>query len=324
MGFVSGWLMNDTNEKCKFEADPDVSGLGVRIGFAILPAITATVLPIMWLLAVPRVARTVRCRISLRWKYTITHVIAEANALQLSLANVYLFVTLTKANSADWFHMRFLLDAAMLCGFSTAAVSSMYPKRSPRIVHRIAVLAFGILFLIAAAKNIAKLKASRGANPGCYDEQFVSVCLPFSYCEVVVLSFVLLYSNFLHCLVSLKWAAAASKFSRVLSICACFAIILVSYFSFADYEDMKKLLKESEEEWNYGQVLTPFFAAVGIIVPLWAKIESELGETDGIEAWCIRRIFGQMNKSLTRSPALPPELPEPQMELQELQPIHAR
>lgn len=250
----------------------------MRIGFAALPGITAAEVAAMWFLAIPMLAIANKSRNLLKWRNRIASVITQANALQLSLAIVYLSVTLSKVDSTDWFHMRFLLDASALSGLCTAVVSLVHSQRGSRTVHSIAVFIFVVLFLTAAGYNIAKLKASMLANPGCYDKRFISDCLPVVYAEMAGISFVLLYSTFFDDLVR-SWQKAVSEWiSWLCSISTWFFMVVMLYFSFADYEDMKKLLKKSEAEWNYGQVLTPFFAAVGIIVSLWMEIESELGD----------------------------------------------
>jgi hypothetical protein len=218
----------------------------------------------------------------------------EANNVQLGLAIVYCFVGLTKIHQTDAFHLRYLVDQAILSTLSkTQAMYIVYcvkgasitPPRKTKLglwTNIILHSMFIILYLATGIVFELKLKAFWSSDPACFQKIFYSDTMGVGILLGTILILIQVRCMFprqattttcISILWSWSWTIALGILSPVL-------IVVIVALDIINYEAAKMYLQEPESEWGIGQVLPPLFLGV-IIVGLVYRVFWEDANHEG-------------------------------------------
>ncbi|EPE24727.1 hypothetical protein GLAREA_08580 [Glarea lozoyensis ATCC 20868] len=264
---------------CSVPPDPDISGPGIRITVAFLPAI-GVVFAI--LLNIYRITLRI-----LKRQFApplvlvkVAEVFEEANNVQLGLAIVYCFVSLTIIHRIDAFHLRFLLDQAILSGLSKSLAKDIL--RTVKVEQTVsslranvkfwkdAILHFilSVLYLTNGVIFLLKLRNLWQSNSACFHKLFYSDTIPIS-----ILLGVIVISVQIRSMIPPRSGPESrfKKWSRLLivSFLTPSCMILVGVFDVINYEASKMFLADTESRWGIGQVLPPLFLGVQVVGLIW-------------------------------------------------------
>jgi hypothetical protein len=202
-----------------------------------------------------------------------------ANNVQLGLAIVYCFVALTVIRRIDAYHLRYLLDQAILSSLSkTLSTYIVYyvkgftttsPSKAKLVFWKNAILhsIFSVLFLAAGIVYELKLKHFWHSDPSCFYKLFYSDTMGVGILIAAILLLIQIRCMFPPQTSNRSCIGILSSWSWTLGlgILSPIWIVLVVVFDIINYDASKMYLHEPESKWGIGQVLPPLFLGVTIV-----------------------------------------------------------